>query len=565
VKEYLIDTAPIPKWRQHVNLFNRLGRKGELILAFAHLAREMWMSPDPSVRPKEFKEVVGKFKEEFKGSEQQDTQEFLTFLIDGLHEEVNLALEKPYFSYPESDHREIKDLANECWSLNLLRNWSLFSFLFTGLLGSELTCTNCKNTSWSFEPFMSLSLPITMTTLVPINIILIPIQKAKSKLLQIALLMSKTDKIEQMIKKMYEMPSTALWPESEKTEIVICRILNTKIVQVFSPNTKIEIIEPYCASKEIFAYEILTETGRNKDYLKPFNQGHDEAEIPDEIEEGKIMSPSSPMPDKYTSYNRLYSNPSQQLISPQKEASKPAKSLQAKPLEFFAHVLNRTISFNPKYVWKRYEAVVCGNPTILPLNMDLTCYELYERAWEAATQFIRPNSKYLSGSDNLWWRHSNPEKQKNKRPFILRNVAASGEICSKCQWNQQCLGCIIMPDKNTRISLTQGDYISIDWYLDVYQDEYQLVYQDLEKHDSVEETRKIIQKPISLEEVMSKFTSNEELNSDCSICKKVSPRTKRLSILKLPMILIIHLKRYKEKYILFTLFKLIAFIQKIIF
>ena len=150
VREYLLND----NWKDQVNLMNRMGRRGVLINIFSEVVKEMWKQT--CVKPSNLKAVLGKFKEEFYGNQQQDAQELLNFLIDGLHEEVNLVLEKPYFDSSRVQEKEILDAAEECWSFNLRRNWSLFSFLFTGLLGSELTCKTCSKISWSFEPFMKI-------------------------------------------------------------------------------------------------------------------------------------------------------------------------------------------------------------------------------------------------------------------------------------------------------------------------------------------------------------------------------------------------------------------------
>ena len=37
----------------------------------------------------DFKQTVGKFKSQFSGCDQQDSQEFLAFLMDGLQEDLN--------------------------------------------------------------------------------------------------------------------------------------------------------------------------------------------------------------------------------------------------------------------------------------------------------------------------------------------------------------------------------------------------------------------------------------------------------------------------------------------
>ena len=114
-----------------MNLKNKLGHKGELVVSFAHLCQQMW-DFGHVVTPKGFKFTLSRLNEQFKGNDQHDSQEFLNFLLDGLHEETNLRIVKPYIENPESDNRELVDLGLETWSNNLRRDWSFIFFLFYG-------------------------------------------------------------------------------------------------------------------------------------------------------------------------------------------------------------------------------------------------------------------------------------------------------------------------------------------------------------------------------------------------------------------------------------------------
>ena len=49
-----------------------------------------------SVSPSSFKYQLGKFAPQFQGYGQQDSQELLAFLLDGLHEDLNRIKRKPY-------------------------------------------------------------------------------------------------------------------------------------------------------------------------------------------------------------------------------------------------------------------------------------------------------------------------------------------------------------------------------------------------------------------------------------------------------------------------------------
>ena len=55
-----------------------------------------------SVSPSNFKWQLGKFAPQFQGYGQQDSQELLAFLLDGLHEDLNRIKRKPYIEVSQA-------------------------------------------------------------------------------------------------------------------------------------------------------------------------------------------------------------------------------------------------------------------------------------------------------------------------------------------------------------------------------------------------------------------------------------------------------------------------------
>lgn len=49
---------------------------------------------------------MGKASFQFKGNDQQDSQEFLAFLLDGLHEDLNLVKKRPVLEEDDDDYLE---------------------------------------------------------------------------------------------------------------------------------------------------------------------------------------------------------------------------------------------------------------------------------------------------------------------------------------------------------------------------------------------------------------------------------------------------------------------------
>ncbi|KAK2167378.1 hypothetical protein NP493_1276g00053 [Ridgeia piscesae] len=49
----------------------------------------LWTTNESSVSPNDFKSRISKFAPRFVGYNQQDAQEFLIYLLEGLHEDLN--------------------------------------------------------------------------------------------------------------------------------------------------------------------------------------------------------------------------------------------------------------------------------------------------------------------------------------------------------------------------------------------------------------------------------------------------------------------------------------------
>lgn len=69
----------------------------------------------------------------------------LSFLLDGLHEDLNRIIEKPYIEIPDfDDHLRDEDIAELFWSYHKSRNDSIVVDLFQGQYKSRLVCEECK-------------------------------------------------------------------------------------------------------------------------------------------------------------------------------------------------------------------------------------------------------------------------------------------------------------------------------------------------------------------------------------------------------------------------------------
>ncbi|XP_057347133.1 ubiquitin carboxyl-terminal hydrolase 2 isoform X2 [Manis pentadactyla] len=132
-----------------------------LMEEFAKLLQTIWTSsPNDVVSPSEFKTQIQRYAPRFVGYNQQDAQEFLRFLLDGLHNEVNRVTVRPKSNPEHLEHLPDDEKGRQMWRKYLEREDSRIGDLFVGQLKSSLTCTDCGYCSTVFDPFWDLSLPI---------------------------------------------------------------------------------------------------------------------------------------------------------------------------------------------------------------------------------------------------------------------------------------------------------------------------------------------------------------------------------------------------------------------
>jgi ubiquitin C-terminal hydrolase len=82
-----------------------------------------------------------------------DCEEFLLQFLKSMQEELNIK-NKFYRNVNEDDSIQRR------WYLYREVNSSFIDSIFTGFIRSTVTCNKCNNSSFNYEPFMNLSVPI---------------------------------------------------------------------------------------------------------------------------------------------------------------------------------------------------------------------------------------------------------------------------------------------------------------------------------------------------------------------------------------------------------------------
>ncbi|XP_010636968.1 ubiquitin carboxyl-terminal hydrolase 8 [Fukomys damarensis] len=151
-------------YQDDINRSNLLGHKGEVAEEFGIIMKALWTGQYRYISPKDFKITIGKINDQFAGYSQQDSQELLLFLMDGLHEDLNKADNRKRHKEENNDHLDDFRAAERAWQKHKQLNESIIVALFQGQFKSTVQCLTCHKKSRTFEAFMYLSLPLASTS-----------------------------------------------------------------------------------------------------------------------------------------------------------------------------------------------------------------------------------------------------------------------------------------------------------------------------------------------------------------------------------------------------------------
>ncbi|KAG6908896.1 hypothetical protein DXG01_002874 [Tephrocybe rancida] len=164
-------------WEKSINMVNTLGTRGQITKAFETLLKDMWAQRQSSIKQRLnlCLGMVRKYDAQYEGFNQHDSQEFLTFLLDKMHEDLNRVLTRPAeprlspqqeLALEQRDPRRAIDEEWEKWQSS---NDSVIVDLFQGQFKNRLQCSTCTRTSTTYNAFSILQLSIPLHGPVPLQ------------------------------------------------------------------------------------------------------------------------------------------------------------------------------------------------------------------------------------------------------------------------------------------------------------------------------------------------------------------------------------------------------------
>jgi ubiquitin C-terminal hydrolase len=140
--------------------------KKNVIFELFRLFKISLENDDSAITPTTFKNLIGTKNDMWNELNHQDSQEFFTFLISQLEEEVGMkSVFLPGLNYKDfvniNIHESLKNIiaTNSCNRFQS-REYSPLKNLFDGLCESNRKCMCCNNKSVLYEPFVTLALSV---------------------------------------------------------------------------------------------------------------------------------------------------------------------------------------------------------------------------------------------------------------------------------------------------------------------------------------------------------------------------------------------------------------------
>eukprot|EP01135_Chromosphaera_perkinsii_P011394 Nk52_evm39s2391 gene=Nk52_evmTU39s2391 len=516
-----------------VNKANPLGMKGEVAIDFARLQKELWSGNFFSVAPLDFRETICKFSPQFEDFEQHDAQEFLAFLLDGLHEDLNRVTKKPYIELKDSDGRPDEEVSAEEWDAHVKRNNSVIVDLFHGQHRSEIKCPTCSSSSNRFDPFtfLTLSIPFEDRTFVVLFLYRRDGSPREAMAVEI-----KSEGSYGVIKKRV----------SEKSGIHVKNMLVAEVY--FStvyryPGDGLKFA-PLRQGGSLYVYEVAD--GLEEPSEADIRMMQKQASIASGI--FKIA------PRKRTFAEKLCCIRVGEIDSDDflpggghnaREGERGKGFVAPSYPKFSNSIVGIHRSLVPElYSLNPYKPAIFGRPIFFTFDdsRSVTSKDLYAEVWKHVKMFLNADFNDVDPED-VQKRADNIHY-----PFELKYITANASACGKCPWTKFCLGCEI--EQSDKPLNGMHFHIGIDWdpvALHLYYNKNMETY--YKRHSSVDECRRIETESISLIECLNMYTHPEQMGPDdrwkCPECKVFRVATKTLSFWRLPPVFVIHLKRFQ--------------------
>ncbi|XP_026189028.1 ubiquitin carboxyl-terminal hydrolase 11 [Mastacembelus armatus] len=615
--EYFLQSS----YLEELNFTNPLGMKGEIAEAYADVIKQMWSGRHYSVVPRVFKTKVGHFASQFLGYQQHDSQELLSFLLDGLHEDLNRVKNKEYIELRDADGRPDQEVAEEAWRNHRRRNDSVIVDTFHGLFKSTLVCPECHKVSVTFDPFCYLSVPLPVSKERVMEVFFVSLDPY-AKPVQHRVVVPKAGKVSDLCSALSEM--TKVPP----TQMVVADVFNHRFYKIYNADESLSCIldrddifqqqgeqQQQQEEEQVLLALYLRERSHYRDYGSgsssygttlfghplllnvPRSSCNEEAlyklflqrlaryvRLPDPSEE--LEEEEEEEEDGKEELYKTQTNGVSDVSDEEQEDAEKARPSQTElccgdtpansqsdgnatvePNPDLNHVTLEHLDLTTNGSQNQTEPLGCANATDCVESLD-ACRDS-SRTSDTSSE---PPAEQMPQPCKVTEEEKEEEKLEQAcSPTVLANEQpAKRRACRKKRkslFTIQAVNSNGMTERGTKdggsiVSFSSQPYVAIDWDPEMKKRFYnENEAEKYVKHTSMEVPQQ--QTTVQLQECIELFTTVETLEEEnpwyCPVCKKHQLATKKLDLWSLPEVLIIHLKRFS--YTKFTREKLDSIVE----
>ncbi|XP_011612065.2 ubiquitin carboxyl-terminal hydrolase 4 isoform X1 [Takifugu rubripes] len=527
------------QYEAEINRENPLGMRGEIAEAYADLVKQMWLSRSSYVAPRSFKTQVGRFAPQFSGYQQQDSQELLAFLLDGLHEDLNRVKKKPYLALRDAEGRPDEIVAKEAWTNHRLRNDSIIVDIFHGLFKSTLVCPECSKVSVTFDPFCYLTLPLPMKKDRTLEVFLVR-SDPQSRPTQYRVVVPKLGTVTDLCCALTKLCGVA--PEN----MMVADVYNHRFHKIYRRDDGLnQIME----KDDIFVYEVQEEDGERMNLPVYFRERHSKhiGSSTSTVLFGQPLLITVPKHNLIADV--LYDKILERIGRYVKHTQSPNSDSRASASASFAsssQAAECSTSLGASGSSLSDGASCCAGSSN-GSNHTGACSEtngLYDGEEEAMDHQVSPEPENGHSEEEEASELENGSKADAIKPcsppaklftFSVVNSYGTANISS-------------LPCDGNVLQLNPHSTVAIDWDTEskkLHYDEQEA--EAYEKHESMLQPQKK-KATVALKECIELFTTMETLGEHdpwyCPTCKKHQQATKKFDLWSLPRILVVHLKRF---------------------
>lgn len=396
--------------------------QGAVASQYGNLVHRLWRGKMSVHAPRALRDTVVRHASQFAGFEQHDSQEFLNYLLDALHEDVNRVRNPPYVERKDSAGRPDHIVAAESWHAHELRNRSIIVDLFQGQLKSTLRCKTCRFESISFDPFTFLQLPLPSEaeTVLDVRVVRRAADGLAAAVPEMcAVHVAQDGTVAAVVPKVTDM--YGLDPRA----VAVVEFPGTPAQRVVCPGDKIRALK----GNILNVYELAVDA-----------HGAAAAEAADPSADDTAPSLAVPPADGASPSDAPSPAPPVPPVPPVPLAADTVPSSPAvlkRPQQY--HVSGHIFAIHRKRESHEYHFLtqptkvgMFGHPLLIPCPVEGTTAALYAAVWASVKRCCRPDFRHQvdTGDEAL--------------PFTLTQLRRSGTAChpSKCAWGRFCTGCV---------------------------------------------------------------------------------------------------------------------------